>query len=308
MPFESSSQRKAMYAAASGKSNIGIPKEVAKKFIKHSKDESPEEPTPLSTPEFIEDESSELSEAKHQLASIRHEIEAISRKILGVKVDNYLQKAMQSDDVMVRNGEPVPRFGVDTELWQTKKGENKNGGLNEKGRENYNRTHHAHLKAPQPEGGSRKASFCARMKGMKAKLTSEKTAHDPDSRINKSLRKWKCDADDVKHDLTNILDALIDYAESIPDEDPCWEDYHQVGMKEKNGKQVPNCVPEAKDHEYSDPHMAVNQLKTIMHNAEEMINLLGDNTDLPEWVESKITLAEDYIMTVANYMRSEMKK
>ena len=63
---------------------------------------------------------------------------------------------------------------------------------------------------------------------------------------------------------------------------------------------------EAKDHEYSDPHMAVNQLKTIMHNAEEMINLLGDNTDLPEWVESKITLAEDYIMTVANYMRSEM--
>jgi len=245
MPFESSSQRKAMYAAASGKSNIGIPKEVAKKFIKHSKDESPEEPTPLSTPEFIEDESSELSEAKHQLVSIRHEIEAISRKILGVKVDNYLQKAMQSDDVMVRNGEPVPRFGVDTELWQTKKGENKNGGLNEKGRENYNRTHHAHLKAPQPEGGSRKASFCARMKGMKAKLTSEKTAHDPDSRINKSLRKWKCDADDVKHDLTNILDALIDYAESIPDEDPCWEDYHQVGMKEKNGKQVPNCVPDS---------------------------------------------------------------
>jgi len=139
MPFESEAQRKAMYAAASGKSNIGIPKEVAKKFIKHSTDEIPEEPTPLSTPEFIEDESSELSEAKHQLASIRHEIEAISRKILGVKVDNYLQKAMQSDDVMVRNGEPVPRFGSDSEAWQTKEGKNKNGGLNEKGRESYNK-------------------------------------------------------------------------------------------------------------------------------------------------------------------------
>lgn len=61
-----------------------------------------------------------------------------------------------------------------------------------------------------------------------------------------------------------------------------------------------------KDGEYSDPHMAVNQLKTIMHNAEELIEMLGDDTDLPEWVESKITLAEDYIMTVANYMRSEM--
>ena len=38
MPFESEAQRKAMYAAASGKSNIGIPEKVAKKFIKHSTD------------------------------------------------------------------------------------------------------------------------------------------------------------------------------------------------------------------------------------------------------------------------------
>ena len=65
-------------------------------------------------------------------------------------------------------------------------------------------------------------------------------------------------------------------------------------------------IQEARDHEYSDPHMAVNQLKTIMHNAEELMEMLGDKTELPEWVESKITLAEDYIMTVANYMRSEM--
>ena len=65
-------------------------------------------------------------------------------------------------------------------------------------------------------------------------------------------------------------------------------------------------IEEARDHEYSDPHMAVNQLKTIMHNAEELMDMLGDKTELPEWVESKITLAEDYIMTVANYMRSEM--
>jgi hypothetical protein len=48
------------------------------------------------------------------------------------------------------------------------------------------------LKPPQPEGGSRKKSFCARMSGMKAKLTSSKTANDPDSRINKSLRAWNC--------------------------------------------------------------------------------------------------------------------
>ena len=65
---------------------------------------------------------------------------------------------------------------------------------------------------------------------------------------------------------------------------------------------------EERDHEYSDPHMAINQLRTIMTNTEELLDMLGDTTDLPEWVESKITLAEDYIMTVANYMRSELKE
>jgi hypothetical protein len=42
------------------------------------------------------------------------------------------------------------------------------------------------------EPAKRRASFCSRMKGMKAKLTSAKTAKDPNSRINKSLRKWNC--------------------------------------------------------------------------------------------------------------------
>tara|TARA_R100000657_G_C4622666_1_gene72536 strand:- start:416 stop:679 length:264 start_codon:yes stop_codon:yes gene_type:complete len=39
---------------------------------------------------------------------------------------------------------------------------------------------------------ARKKSFCARMLGMKKKLTSAKTARDPNSRINKALRKWNC--------------------------------------------------------------------------------------------------------------------
>ena len=77
--------------------------------------------------------------------------------------------------------------------WQRKEGKNKAGGLNEKGRKSYERENPgSDLKAPQPEGGSRKKSFCARMGGMKKKLTSSKTANDPNSRINKSLRKWKC--------------------------------------------------------------------------------------------------------------------
>jgi hypothetical protein len=66
------------------------------------------------------------------------------------------------------------------------------GGLSELGRSAYNRATGGNLKRPQPEGGSRRNSFCARMKGMKKKLTSSKTANDPNSRINKSLRAWNC--------------------------------------------------------------------------------------------------------------------
>jgi len=76
--------------------------------------------------------------------------------------------------------------------WQRKEGKDESGGLNAKGRASYNKATGGHLKAPQPEGGPRKKSFCARMSGMKAKLTSEKTKNDPNSRINKSLRKWQC--------------------------------------------------------------------------------------------------------------------
>lgn len=77
-------------------------------------------------------------------------------------------------------------------LWTRKEGQDPDGGLNAKGRAAYNRANNANLKAPQPEGGPRRDSFCARMQGMKEKLTSEETANDPDSRINKSLRAWNC--------------------------------------------------------------------------------------------------------------------
>ena len=75
--------------------------------------------------------------------------------------------------------------------WQRKEGKSEKGGLNAKGRASA-KAQGMNLKAPQPEGGSRRDSFCARMSGMKKKLTSEKTANDPDSRINKSLRAWNC--------------------------------------------------------------------------------------------------------------------
>lgn len=91
-----------------------------------------------------------------------------------------------------------------TPAWQRKEGKNPEGGLNKKGIASYRRenpgsklslavtTPPSKLK-PGSKKAKRRLSFCRRMKGMKAKLTSAKTARDPDSRINKSLRKWNCE-------------------------------------------------------------------------------------------------------------------
>lgn len=84
--------------------------------------------------------------------------------------------------------------------WQRKEGKNPEGGLNKKGRDSYNKATGGNLKAPvskeeaekSEKSANRRKSFCARMGGMKKKLTSEKTAKDPNSRINKALRKWEC--------------------------------------------------------------------------------------------------------------------
>jgi hypothetical protein len=96
-------------------------------------------------------------------------------------------------DTQLAHFEPEGEI-IEGAAWTKKSGKNPKGGLNEKGRKSYERENPgSDLKAPSKEkGNKRRKSFCARMKGMKKKLTSKKTANDPDSRINKSLRAWNC--------------------------------------------------------------------------------------------------------------------
>lgn len=83
--------------------------------------------------------------------------------------------------------------------WQRAEGKNPKGGLNAKGRASA-KAQGMNLKPPvkraeaarSESSAARRRSFCARMSGMKAKNTSAKTANDPNSRINKSLRAWDC--------------------------------------------------------------------------------------------------------------------
>jgi hypothetical protein len=98
-----------------------------------------------------------------------------------------------ASEIPVKDARERTKFkeGGKTPAWQRKEGKNPKGGLNEKGRKSYERENPgSDLKAPQPEGGSRRKSFCARMKGMrKRQKPSNNTGKD---RLSLSLKKWNC--------------------------------------------------------------------------------------------------------------------
>ena len=109
--------------------------------------------------------------------------------------------------------------------WQRKEGKNPEGGLNKKGVASYRAenpgsklktavtTKPSKLKKGS-KAASRRKSFCARMSGMKRKRTSSKTANDPNSRINKSLRKWNCNemVDIALQEMTAVGSLGVNFA------------------------------------------------------------------------------------------------
>lgn len=64
---------------------------------------------------------------------------------------------------------------------------------------------------------------------------------------------------------------------------------------------------EKQEYDY-EGDMAMSQLKSIIANSQRMHDSMSEDTNLPEWVQSKITLAEDYISTASNYMQGEMSE
>ena len=91
---------------------------------------------------------------------------------------------------------PILSFKED---WQKVNRQDKTDGLSQKAVDAYRRENPGSKlktavteKKPTGKRAARRKSFCSRMKGMKKRLTSAKTANDPDSRINKALRRWNC--------------------------------------------------------------------------------------------------------------------
>jgi len=88
---------------------------------------------------------------------------------------------------------------LQVEDWQKVNRQDKTDGLSQKAVNAYRRENPGSKlqtavteKKPTGKRAERRKSFCRRMKGMKSKLTSAKTSRDPDSRINKALRRWNC--------------------------------------------------------------------------------------------------------------------
>ena len=115
-----------------------------------------------------------------------------SRKEVQDQIDKVYPGA-RVNSYFISEVKPGEQF-LHTEDWQKKSGKNPEGGLNEKGRkkEHERQNQEAILRDLQRKLGTLVEREGARMKGMKKKLTSAKTANDPDSRINKSLRAWNC--------------------------------------------------------------------------------------------------------------------
>ena len=141
----------------------------------------------------------------------------------------------------------------ESEAWQKAAGKNPEGGLNKKGVASYRRSHPGSklqtavtTKPSKLKKGSkaskRRKSFCARMKGMKKSRTGAKTARDPDSRINKSLRKWNCESIEEMKELVMIAEAYLEEKAKQRLDPKCWTGYRKAGTKMKGGIRVNNCV------------------------------------------------------------------
>ena len=148
----------------------------------------------------------------------------------------------------------ILKGGLD-EDWQKVNKRDKTDGMSRKAVKAYRREHPGSklktavtTKPSKLKKGSKSAkrrkSFCARMSGMKKAHASAKTKRDPNSPINKALRRWNCESIE---DMRN----LIEYAEQVIREekvrlDPkCWKG-KKIGnpkTKMKGGVRVNNCVP-----------------------------------------------------------------
>ena len=84
-------------------------------------------------------------------------------------------------------------------------------------------------------------------------------------------------------------------------EKACWKGYEAIGTKKKGGKVVPNCVPVEEDAD-GEGGMILSQLKSIHDQVCELMDHIKPEDNFEGWVQSKMTLARDYVQSVYGYL------
>jgi hypothetical protein len=161
-----------------------------------------------------EEKDHEYSMARSEISTIISAAKRLRKKMKGegnieawvqskiTKAADYLDSAADYIDSGEMKTEEYSNWRADfglSEDWQKVNRQDKTDGLSQKAVNAYRRENPGSKlqtavteKKPKGKRAKRRASFCRRMSGMKSKLTSTKTARDPDSRINKALRRWNC--------------------------------------------------------------------------------------------------------------------
>jgi hypothetical protein len=89
-------------------------------------------------------------------------------------------------------------------------------------------------------------------------------------------------------------------------QDPTSQEVAAVGEMAKKELEAEDEIAHESEHG-KEGEMAKTQLRTVLDAAEELHELLHDFADLPEWVQSKLTLATEYIDSIRDYLKSESK-
>jgi hypothetical protein len=162
------------------------------------------------------------------------------------------------------------------------------GGMSKKSVSSYRRSHPGSkiqtavtTKPSKLKKGSksakRRASFCARMRGMKKHRTGAKTARDPNSNINKSLRRWHCESVEELHQLLMIAEQKINEAKNLKQQ-------AAIAISKKNS--IKEGKPEEKEADYDDDYQAMvkrvgqkaKQQELAKKKQEEKPKNLGEST------------------------------
>jgi hypothetical protein len=137
-----------------------------------------------------------ISKKEHN-EDVEHDFDLIEEVVEELAALHNLDSDQIWETLEVITDEELLEYAIDKKGYKSS-----TGGLTQKGVDAYNAKTGGHLQTavttkpsklkPGSKAANRRKSFCARMGGMKKRLTSAKTANDPDSRINQALRKWNC--------------------------------------------------------------------------------------------------------------------